>query len=488
MEFAITADEADDSYQCLFCYALVGVFVSSAVIYVGGFELKSDHETLPCDHGDKKMKWAEEIRGAAAFPGSFLKWIMLGSVVGLLTGTASAIFLISLDAVTHWRSAQPWLLWLLPIGGALVSYAYMKWGKSSAQGNNLILEQIQNGNERIPLRMAPLVLFGTLTTHLLGGSAGREGTAVQMGGSLADWFSRLIRLDVQDRRILLMCGISGGFGSVFGTPLAGTMFGLEVAVLGLISYRALIPCFAASFVGHLVTTGLWGVQHHIYDMGQIPALSGIVLLKIVFASILFGWTSLLFSELTHYLKRGFTRLFANPVLKSAVGGCLIIAMVYLTGTRDYLGLGLPLIADSFGEGVSPFAFLGKLLFTSVTLGSGFQGGEVTPLFAIGASLGHTLSGWLHLYGPFLAALGFIAVFCGAANTPIACFIMGIELFGSEGAVYLFIACLVSYVFSGHSGIYSSQQIGASKSSLLSIPPDTRLGSRRGAFKFRRPKD
>lgn len=451
--------------------------------------MKSNHESpLSNDRSKKKMNWAYEAKNVAAYPGSFFKWIILGSVVGLLTGTASAIFLISLDAVTQWRYTQPWLLWLLPIGGALVSYVYMKWGKSSVQGNNLILEQIQSGDERIPLRMAPLVLFGTLVTHLLGGSAGREGTAVQMGGSLADWFSRMVKLDTMDRRILLMCGVSGGFGSVFGTPLAGTMFGLEVAVLGLISYRALVPCFAASFVGNLVATELWGVQHHIYEIGQIPVLSGMVLLKVIIASILFGLTSLVFSELTHYLKRGFTRVFANPVLKSAVGGCLIIAMVYLTGTRDYLGLGLPIISDSFGEGVAPLAFLGKLLFTSVTLGSGFQGGEVTPLFAIGASLGHTLSGWLHLYAPFLAALGFIAVFCGAANTPIACFIMGIELFGSEGALYLFIACLVSYVFSGHSGIYSSQQIGVSKSFMLSIPPGTRLGTRRSAFKFRLPKD
>lgn len=439
----------------------------------------SSQEASPRNHERTKGSYLiGEIKNFAAFPGSFIKWILLGSMVGLLTGTASAFFLISLDAVTDWRYMHPWLLWLLPLGGALVSYAYMKWGKISAKGNNLILEQIQNGNERIPLRMAPLVLFGTLVTHLLGGSAGREGTAVQMGGTLADSLSRLVRLGPLDRRILLMCGISGGFGSVFGTPLAGTMFGLEVAVLGLISYRALVPCFAASFVGHLTTVNLWGVQHHTYQIGQIPALSGTVLLKVVAASILFGLTSMLFSKLTHYFKKTFSRAVPNPVLKTALGGGLIIVMVYAAGTRDYLGLGLPLIADSFGEGVSPFAFLGKLLFTSVTLGSGFQGGEVTPLFAIGASLGHSLSGWLHLHGPFLAALGFIAVFCGAANTPVACFIMGIELFGSEGALYMFIACLVSYVFSGHSGIYSSQQIGVSKSSLLSIPPDTRLDSDR----------
>ncbi|WP_213508367.1 voltage-gated chloride channel family protein [Paenibacillus faecis] len=402
----------------------------------------------------------------AAYPGSFLKWLLLGSAVGVMAGSASAVFLLSLDFVTGQRVRHEWLLYLLPAGGAMISYLYMKFGNNSGKGNNLILERIQDGTERIPLRMAPLVLLGTLGTHLFGGSAGREGTAVQMGGSLAEWFGNMIKINEPERKILLMCGISGGFGSVFGTPLAGTVFGLEVAAFGLISHRALVPCFAASFVGDLIATEIWGVHHLHYGMGPVPALSAAVLLKVVLASILFGLAALSFSGLTHALKRQFTRLLPNPVLKSAVGGILIIAFVYVLGTRDYLGLGTSLIADSFqseGEVISPLAFLWKLLFTALTLGTGFQGGEVTPLFAIGSTLGHSLAGWLHLYAPFLAALGFVAVFSGAANTPLACFIMGIELFGSEGALYLFIACMVSYVFSGHSGIYSSQQIGSSKS-------------------------
>jgi H+/Cl- antiporter ClcA len=423
-----------------------------------------------------KRKWSV-IAGRwwfAASCGTLLKWIVLGGGVGLLTGTASAFFLKSLDFVTDLRLAHPWLLLLLPLGGALVSFMYFKYGGSSAKGNNLILEQIQAGNEPIPLRMAPLVLFGTLITHLFGGSAGREGTAVQMGGSLADWFGKVLKVGPADRRILLICGISGGFGSIFGTPLAGTVFGLEVLAIGLISHEALIPAFIASFAGNLTATSIWGVTHLHYPIGDIPSLSFIVILKVVFASILFGLTSILFSELTHALKKGYTRLFTNPVIKSAAGGVVIIALVYVLGTRDYLGLGIPLIQDSFSGDVAPFAFLGKLVFTSLTLGAGFQGGEVTPLFAIGATLGHTLAGFLHLYAPFLAGLGFVAVFCGATNTPIACFLMGIELFGAEGAVYLFIACLVSYLFSGHTGIYTSQQIGTSKSPFTSFPQGTTL--------------
>ncbi|GIO44631.1 voltage-gated chloride channel family protein [Paenibacillus apis] len=420
----------------------------------------------------KLAKWAgkESYSGLMA---SFLKWVVLGALIGILTGSASALFLKGLDAVTAYRMDQPWLLYLLPLGGALVSFLYMKYGKNSGRGNNLILEQVRGGQETIPLRMAPLVLFGTLVTHLLGGSAGREGTAVQMGGSLAEGVGRLIRIDAEDRKLLLMCGISGGFGSVFGTPLAGTIFGLEVIAIGMISHRSLVPCFTASFVGNLTATYVWKVGHLHYGMGQVPGLSGLVLLKVCFAAILFGLTARLFSELCHAFKKAFTRLLPNPVLKTAAGGVAVIVLVFVAGTRDYLGLGIPLIQDSFEEGgVSPFAFLWKLLFTSVTLGAGFQGGEVTPLFAIGAALGSSLATLLHMYGPFLAALGFIAVFCGAANTPLACFIMGIELFGSEGAVYLMIVCIISYIFSGHTGIYSSQQIGIPKGSMLLMPGES----------------
>ena len=407
---------------------------------------------------------------------TFVKWIVLGSVVGILSGTASAFFLKSLDYVTDVRLDHPWLLYLLPLGGVLVSFLYTRYGKNSSKGNNLILEQIGDGQETIPLRMAPLVLFGTLVTHLFGGSAGREGTAVQMGGSLAEWFGKLIKISPMDRKILLMCGISGGFGSIFGTPLAGTLFGLEVVTIGIISQQALLPCFVASFVGDLVTTRFWDVQHSHYVVNEIPSLGLLILLKVILASVVFGLVSVLFSELTHFLKRTFTTFVSNPMLKSAIGGLIIIGLVFLVGSRDYIGLGLPLINDSFeGEG-SPFAFLWKLIFTAFTLGTGFQGGEVTPLFAIGATLGNSLAGILHVYGPFLASLGFIAVFCGATSTPIACFLMGIELFGSEGAIYMFIACVVSYLFSGHTSIYTSQVIGVSKSQFISIPQGTTIAS------------
>jgi len=427
------------------------------------------------EHPLSRLKGYAARRVHVGVVASLLKWIVLGGLAGILTGSASALFLASLDWATNARTSHSWLLWLLPVGGAFVSYLYLKFGKDSSRGNNLILEQIHEGNGSIPLRMAPLVLFGTLVTHLFGGSAGREGTAVQMGGSLSEWIGRALKLNALDRKIILMCGISSGFGSVFGTPLAGTIFALEVLVIGIVRYEALIPCFIASFVADKTTTA-WGIHHLHYDMGAVPGFSAGLLLKVVFAAVLFGLAGLLFSELTHRLKALFTKIFKNPVMKSFCGGFVIIGMVYLAGTRDYLGLGIPLIQQSFHESVAPFAFLLKTVFTSVTLGAGFQGGEVTPLFAIGSTLGSALSPYLHLSAPFLAAIGFISVFSGATNTPIACFIMGIELFGAEGAVYLFIGCIISYLFSGHTGIYVAQRIGISKSRAVVVEDNATLGS------------
>ncbi len=425
----------------------------------------------------QKKKWyiyAEKVMHLALF-GHLMKWLVIGSLVGIMTGSGSALFLTGLDFATKERLTHPRLFWLLPLGGALVSYLYLKYGKEASKGNNLILEQIHEGNGAVPFRMAPLVLFGTFLTHLFGGSAGREGTAVQMGGSFAEWLGNRMRLDSFDRKIILMCGIGSGFGSVFGTPLSGAIFGLEVLTIGVIRYEALLPCFVASFVGDIVTRA-WGIFHLHYSVGTILEISPFMIGKVIFASIIFGLASLLFSEMTHGLKALFARYIKNSVLKSFIGGLILIAIVYLFGTREYLGLGMPLISESFQGTSSSFAFLWKTIFTSITLGAGFQGGEVTPLFVIGSTLGSALGHLLQVSIPFMAALGFIAVFSGATNTPIACFIMGIELFGADNIIYMFIACVISYYFSAHTGIYGSQKIEIAKSKLYQFPKNATLAS------------
>lgn len=406
---------------------------------------------------------------------SFIKWTFYGTIVGVLCGIASAIFLHLLDFVTNYREKNSMIIMFLPLGGVFTTYLYFKFGKNSSRGNNLILEEIQNKKEKIPFRMGILVLISTLISHLFGASVGREGTAVQMGGSLSEAVGKLFKLNEKDRMILLMSGISGGFGSVFGTPLAGTIFGMEVSSIGKMKYEGLIPCFVASFVGDRVATAL-NVHHTKYYVDFIPEISGIIILKVLLISILFGLTAILFSETTHFFKRIFVKKIKNPFYRPVIGGIIIIIITFLVKTNIFNGIGTETIKNSFVELMSPFTFLGKIIFTAISLGSGFQGGEVTPLFYIGSTLGNFLGNSMNIPIAFAAALGLIGVFSGASNAPIACFILGIEMFGSEGAIYFFIAVVISYMFSGHHGIYTSQTISTSKSKLLDYHEGKNIGN------------
>ncbi len=402
------------------------------------------------------------------------KWTILGSIVGILAGIASAAFLIGLDWATEARENLPWLLWLLPLAGAGIGWIYDRFGRDVEAGNNLLLERIHDMDGHVSIRMAPLIALATIGTHLFGGSAGREGTAVQMGGSLADYLGRLLRLDRIDRRILLMSGISGGFGSVFGTPIAGMIFGLEVLTIGRLRYDALVPCFVASVVGHLTCHAL-GIAHHPYPVGTAPEITPALLAWVTFAGLAFGMAALVFAEMTHMIQHATKARVSQPWLRPFLGGIVVIGMTYAVGTRDYLGLSLPLIGDSFEPGrIVLWAFALKIVFTAVTLGSGFKGGEVTPLFCIGATLGNAFATMFGLPVPIFAALGFVAVFAGAANTPLACLMMGIELFGADLAVPLALACIVSYVASGHRGIYTSQRIGTPKAHSIEFVAEVTL--------------
>ena len=417
---------------------------------------------------------------------TLLRWCLLGAWVGVLSGCASAFFLIALSWATEFRVAHPMMLWGLPIAGIGIAWLYERYGKPAAGGNNLILERIHDPQGQVPFRMAPLILFTTVVTHLFGGSAGREGTAVQMAGSLADACTRPLRLSFPERRFLLMSAISGGFGSVFGTPLAGMVFGLEVLSVGRLRYDALVPCFVASYVGDVVCRA-WGVQHHLYPVGVVPGLTPWLLVLVVVSGLLFGAASFLFAECTDAVQRVIRSRIRRPWLRPFVGGLMVVALTYALGTQDYLGLGIPLIERSFSpEGVFWGAFALKLLFTAVTLGSGFKGGEVTPLFCIGATLGAAFAQLTGQPTGFFAALGFVAVFAGAANTPLACVLMGIELFGAKLGVPLAAACIVSYVISGHRGIYLSQQVDTAKASGFAFPRGSTLREVREGWPWNEP--
>jgi H+/Cl- antiporter ClcA len=399
-----------------------------------------------------------------------LKWLLLAAIVAALAGSASAGFLFALEWATRTRLAHAWLIWLLPVAGFAVGWLYLRYGSSVEGGANLLIDEIHDPKKNIPLRMAPLVLGGTVLSHLFGASVGREGTAVQMGGALADQLTRLFHLNNEDRRIILMAGISAGFASVFGTPLAGALFGLEVLAIGRLRYEAMLPCLAAAVIADQVGL-LWGqlfnIQHTHYAVPLIPALSAWTLSAMVIAGVLFGITGKVFAQATHGLSGWMKRKIAYAPLRPLAGGVVVALAVWLLGTDKYIGLGIPTIVDALQGPLPAYDFLAKMAFTIVSLGTGFKGGEVTPLFFIGATLGNALGPLLHQPVTLLAAIGFVAVFAGAANTPIASTLMAMELFGAEIGVYAAIACVVAYLFSGHAGIYRAQRGGHAKRQ----PPD-----------------
>ncbi len=415
------------------------------------------------------MPFRWNLREHLTLAADLAKRLCLVAPTAITTGSACALFLWSLKCVTQWHWQFPWLLYLLPLAGVGISWLYHRHGREVDAGSSLIIEQIHHPGGGVPLRMAPLILLTTLITHLFGGSAGREGTAVQMGGSIASGFVKLSRgLAPADIRLLLMAGIAAGFGGVFGTPLAGAIFALEVLTIGRLSHDALIPCLLAAIISDW-TCCAWGIEHTHYSVAALPShdwiahLDWLLLGKVAVASIAFGLAAVLFIELTHAIKSLSQRVITKPVLRPFFGGLIVIALTILVGSRDYLGLGVDASSPDSVTIVSCFSADGahvgswwwKLLFTAVTLGTGFKGGEVTPLFFIGAALGHTLAGALGAPTDLFAAIGFVAIFAGATKTPLACTLMAIELFGAEHATYYAVGCCLAYVVSGQSSIYAA---------------------------------
>ncbi|MDB5157630.1 MAG: voltage-gated chloride channel protein [Mucilaginibacter sp.] len=408
-----------------------------------------------------------------------IRWTVITVPIAFAIGCMITLFLWLLNLAINFRFAHPEVLYFLPVAGIAIYFAYKWWGATAAKGNNLIMDEIHNPGGGVPKSMAPLILISTVVTQLFGGSVGREGTAVQIGGSIAQMFSKWFRLNANDNRVILTAGIAAGFGAVFGTPLTGAIFAMEVLSIGRIQYTALVPCLVAAIVGD-VTVLAWGVHHETYHIAIVPAghnilsaylpLDVLLLAKVIVASIVFGLTSYLFAETVHGVKTVFNRFVTKKWLIPFLGGLIVIGLTLIIGKPDYLGLGVKApypgaitISSAFNAGgAHPLSWLWKTVYTTITLGTGFKGGEVTPLFYIGSTLGNSLSVLMNAPVSLFAALGFIAVFAGATNTPLASTVMGVELFGSEYALFFAVACFTAYFFSGESGIYSSQRIAVPK--------------------------
>jgi H+/Cl- antiporter ClcA len=404
-------------------------------------------------------------------------WTVLIIPVSFVTGSLVALFLWLLDVVTVTRWAHLWIIFLLPFAGILITFLYRSFGKNTEAGNNLIMDEIHKPGGGVPARMTPLVLFSTIITHLFGGSAGREGTAVQMGGSISSLFSKWYKVKHRDKRIMLMCGMAAGFGAVFGTPVTGAVFAMEVLAIGRIKYDALIPCLIASVLAD-ITCSAYGIHHTQYKIlfaqshqSALPFIHFDVLLlgKVIIGGVAFGLAGFLFAQLSHIIKDEVNKAVKIKWAVPVVGAAAVIGISYMLGSFDYLGLGVTnprggvSIVSSFSAGGANYlSWFWKLLLTAITLSTGFKGGEVTPLFFIGATLGNTIASITGAPVDLFAGLGFVAVFAGATNTPLACTIMGAELFGANNILFFAVACFTAYYFSGHSGIYKSQRVAVSK--------------------------
>ena len=418
---------------------------------------------------ERNGRWRELLEQ----PETFVKWLVFAGVSGLLCGGVATAFYYAFEAVTGLRRANPWLLWLLPLGGVAIVLLYRVCGMEGDRGTNFVLVAVRE-DRPLRLRTAPLVFAATILTHLCGGSSGREGAILQIGGSISSKIGRWMGLDDKDRRVITMCGMSAAFSALFGTPLTAAMFSMEVTSVGVLYYAAIVPCVLASIVG------LWVAQaFHVpptqFSLAGVPNLSPLTLAQVIGLGVLFALLSIFFCRLMHAAPHLYDRYLPNHLVRAAVGGALVIGLTFLVwlwnpGTYDYNGAGEAVLSAAIGGEARPEAFLLKMLFTTITLGAGFKGGEIVPVFFTGATFGCTAAPLLGLHPSFGAGLGMVSVFCGVTNCPLTSLLLSLELFAGDSlgmftgqSLCLFaVSIAVSYMLSGYYGLYSEQKILYSK--------------------------
>lgn len=398
-----------------------------------------------------------------------LKVILVSLCCAVVMGIISFVFLKMLGLSSVFREFFPYCIWFLPLSGMLTAFVYKRYGGESSKGNNLIIQSANEG-VKVPKRLAFLTFIFTLLTHFSGGSAGREGTAVQIGGTLTSNVADKLGFKNGDRKIIILSGLSAAFGSVFGTPLAGAFFGMEVCCIGQLSVSAVIPCFLSSYLANAVTL-LLGATHEVHKISAIPSLDIKSVLVFISASILFGLIGKLFALGVKYLKLLYAKIFKNTVLSALIGSVIVVLLIVLLNLNEYEGLSTWQQTTAFEGNANWYDMPVKFILTTLTLGAGFQGGEVTPLFDIGASFGGWYANMFGIEPSFLAAIGLICVFGSAANTPITTILLGIELFGAEAVPSFVFASLISFIVSGKSGIYSAQERKLSKNIFTKVKQD-----------------
>lgn len=406
---------------------------------------------------DSIKKW---ITPPANYIKVLIKWLFIASIVGAVGGFFGSIFHISIDYVTEFRFHNTWIIFFLPLGSVIICAMYHLFKKSGKIDTNRVIESAKT-QENVPFIMAPLIFISTCITHLLGGSAGREGAALQLGGSLGYNIGRVFKLNNGDKHIIVMAGMASVFSALFGTPLTAAFFALEVVSVGIIHYAALVPCLISSVVAYEISL-LFGLSGVHFEIAKIGAISPIFLIKIIILAILCAIVSILFCQAIHKCEKLMNKTFPNKYIRGILGSVLLIGLTYLVGTFDYNGAGMDVISRAINGEARYEAFLLKIFFTAITIASGFKGGEIVPAFFIGSTFGCVAGSLLGISPSIAAAIGFVALFCGVVNCPIASTILALEVFGADSILVMAIVCGVSFMMSGYFGLYKTQNIVYSK--------------------------
>lgn len=402
-----------------------------------------------------------KLRSAWVYVYTFVRWGLIASLIGAAGGIVGWFFAFEIKLANQLNNENWWMVLFLPLGGVLIVGLYRLFRLPHDPGTNCVIESIRTGKP-VPWALSPLIFFSTIITHLFGGSAGREGAALQLGGSFGSIFARILRLDSNDMHMAVLCGMSAVFSSLFGTPITAAFFAMEVISVGVTYYAALVPCLISSLVSFTISLAFGGEALKFNIVSHIPQLDFFCIGRVIALAAVCAVMSIVFCVSMHKSAQWFKKLFKNDFVRIIFGGMVIVALTFLLGTRDYNGTGSNIIARAISGNAKPEAFALKIVFTVFTISTGYKGGEIVPTLFIGSTLGCVLGGLLGLDPCFGAALGMICLFCGVVNCPVAAFVMSIEIFGAEGIIYFAVGVAVSYMLSGYYGLYSSQKIMYSK--------------------------
>lgn len=407
------------------------------------------------------LKNIDSIKNTFNYLKTFLKWLIIALLVGIVGGVVGSVFHESIDAVTHYRENNRWVMYLLPLGGLLIVWLYSLMPSKGKVDTNRVIDAVKKDDEKVPLIMTPLIFISTVITHFLGGSAGREGAALQLGGSIGYNLGKVCRLNKTDMHTVVMTGMSAVFSALFGTPLTAAIFSLEVICVGAMHYAAIVPCVLSAVVASRIA--LWFGLHPVhFGLDIIPTITVGSVSQVIVLAVLCALVSILFCVAIHKCEHYMEKRFKGAYTRAFVGGVVIIALTLILGTYDYNGAGMDVVGRAISGDARYEAFLLKILFTAITISAGFKGGEIVPAFFIGSTFGCVAGGLLGLDAGFGAALGFVALFCGVVNCPVASIILSVEVFGAEGLLFFAIMCAVTYMMSGYFGLYKSQEFQYSK--------------------------